>query len=514
MSHLCDIYMSVIHLENTYLSNKFMIMKQLTLLLCACTLFLSAGAQQKSLQALFSYKTFYSPENGPYIETYLSVNSNTVKYTKNAQGNYQGAIEIGIRFSDAGGVKYTDKYNLLSPEVTDTSNIQFNFLDQQRIPLANGKYKLELSITDKNAGTSPHTVNDMVTIEFYNNIAAVSDIQFLESYSKSESPSIITKSGYDLVPYVDNFFTSKVKSLKFYAEIYNTDKILGESAYLASYFIESAESKQVIENLKGFTKQDAQKVNVLMREIPLSELPSGNYNLVIEIRNQQNELLANRSSYFQHSNKVKLPSGSSDFTQTDVSNTFASYITHKDSLIDYINSLHAISTPLELTFLTNQMKLADVKLMQQFFYDFWARRSPVNPEKAWMDYRVEVLKVNQSFSTRITPGYVTERGRVYLKYGPPNTMSKHYTEPSAYPYEIWHYYKLDNQSNKKFVFYNPDLVTNDFQLLHSDAQGEISNTRWQMVVFKRDTQSRDYDVESKPNNAFGNQVNDNFINPR
>jgi GWxTD domain-containing protein len=489
-------------------------MKSILMLLLTCFIGMQAVAQPKNLQALFSYKTFYSPENGPYIETYLSVNSETVKYVKNSNGKYQGAIEIGISFSDASGIKYTDKYNLLSPEVDDTTKIQFSFLDQQRIPLAHGQYKLDLTITDKNASQKSYAISEAVTIQYYNNILAVSDIQFIDSYNKSTTPSIITKSGYDLVPYVDNFFTSQNKSLKFYAEIYNSDKIIGQTPYLVTYFVESAESKQVIENLKGFHKQNPDKVNVLLREIPLSDLPSGNYNLVIEVRNQQNELLTSRASFFQNSNKVKLPSGASDYTQTDISNTFASYITDKDTLSDFINSLHPISSPLELTFLTNQMKLADVKIMQQFFYDFWAKRSPVNPEKAWLDYHQEVLKVNQAFSTKIIPGYATERGRVYLKYGPPNTMGKHYTEPSAYPYEIWHYYKMGTQTNRKFVFYNPDLVTNDFILIHSDAQGEITNQRWQMIVYKRDTQSRDFDVETKSTDYFGNQVNDNYINPR
>jgi len=47
----------------------------------------------------------------------------------------------------------------------------------------------------------------------------------------------------------------------------------------------------------------------------------------------------------------------------------------------------------------------------------------------------------------------TDRGRVYLKYGPPNIISRKLYEPSSYPYEIWHYYVLgDNQRNKNSFF--------------------------------------------------------------
>jgi GWxTD domain-containing protein len=250
-----------------------------------------------------------------------------------------------------------------------------------------------------------------------------------------------------------------------------------------------------------------------MGEIPLEDLPSGNYNLVMEARNRENELLAQNAVFFQRSNILPF-SDTDDFRQRDISNTFASYITGRDTLAEYINSLFPIASPLEITFLNNQLKIADVKIMQQFFYDFWVRRNPINPEKAWVDYNIEVMKVNNEFGNRVRKGHQTEQGRIYLKYGPPNTITRSHNEPSAYPYEIWHYYKLGNQTNRKFVFYNPDLVSRDFVLLHSDAQGEPFNNQWQMLLYKRDTQTRSYDEEEKGIDYFGNKAGDNFANPR
>lgn len=482
-------------------------------LLTLLTLLLSFSAQAQNLQALFSYKTYYSPENGPYVETYLSVNARSVVFAGNASGKLQGAIEVSFVYSDASGVKHSDKYNLLSPEVADTSNINFSFLDQQRVQLPNGTYKLELTITDKNVPEKPYRISQNFKLEYYNNILAISDVQLIDSYKKTSEPSIISKSGFDLIPYVDNFYPQSMNTLRFYAEIYNTDRVFGESSYLINYFVESSETKRVIENLRGFSRQSAGKVNVVLAEIPISELPSGNYNLVVEARNRENELLAQNSVFFQRSNAARM-TVSDDYRQRDVTNTFASYITNTDTLTDYINSMYPISGQLEMMFLNNQLKLADLKLMQQFFYDFWVKRNPINPEKAWQDYRAEVIKVNKDFGNQVRKGYATERGRVYLKYGPPNTISRSYNEPSAYPYEVWHYYKLDNQSNRKFVFYNPDLISNDFVLLHSDAQGEPNNTQWQMMLYKRDTPTRSFDQEQRNVDSFGNKAGDNFANPR
>jgi len=162
--------------------------------------------------------------------------------------------------------------------------------------------------------------------------------------------------------------------------------------------------------------------------------------------------------------------------------------------------------------------------MQQLFYNFWKSRNDKDPQLMWLEYYKEVMKVNKEFGTYGLKGYDTDRGRVYLQYGPPDQRTKADVEPSAYPYEIWEYNSLydkslaltypDNkQSNKKFVFYNPDLVTNKYTLIHSTAQGEINNVRWELLIHKRDTQSNNLDNETVPEH-FGGNADDNYRSPR
>ena len=120
--------------------------------------------------------------------------------------------------------------------------------------------------------------------------------------------------------------------------------------------------------------------------------------------------------------------------------------------------------------------------------------------------------VNKNFGTLIQRGYETDRGRVYLRYGAPNSINQRYNEPSAYPYEIWQYWQIRSQTNVRFVFYNKDEVSNDFALLHSDLRGEINNRQWEMFLFQRNNV---FDVDQNNiNNQFGNWSNDLFRNPR
>jgi len=167
---------------------------------------------------------------------------------------------------------------------------------------------------------------------------------------------------------------------------------------------------------------------------------------------------------------------------------------------------------MEILFIDQNLKTADLKLLQQFFLSFWEQRNPTYPSSAWLAYKLEVQKVQNSFGTKFRKGYDTDRGRVYLEYGPPNVRSTAYTEPNTYPYEIWHYYTLKSQRNKKFVFYTEDLVTNDFSLLHSDATGEVSYPQWQ--VFLRNKISPAVDIQNTDvESVWGDQSNDFWTLP-
>ncbi len=477
----------------------------------------AAIASGKNLKALLGYKSFYSAQTGPYIETYLSVSGQSVVFKQQPGGKYQAAIEVMLLFRLGEEIKFADKYNLLSPEASNVDEVDFNFLDQKRISLANGTYVLELSVRDINLeGSKPFKSNREVIIDYHPNTVAVSDIQLVDSYTpvSGGEQNATSKNGYDIIPYVDNYFGQDKTSLKFYAEIYNTSKVLGSDPFLISYHIESFEKGRIMPKYRGFSRRESNELSVLLGEFPIGELGSGNYNIVVEARNKENEIIAFRSCFFQRNNGPAPDLAEDDIRYLDVSNTFVAAFTDKDTLAEYISSLQPIASAKETMFLHNQLKLADEQLMQQFLYDFWARRNPGDPEGAFHEYDGQVSMVNREFGTLSKQGYETDRGRVFLQYGNPNKMIRSYNEPSAYPYEIWHYYKTGTQTNKKFVFYNRDLVTNDFALIHSNAIGEINDNQWQLKLHKRDLQTNDLDRDYEINSmgSFGNKVNSEWEN--
>jgi len=448
-------------------------------------------SEAKNVWAFLTYSTFNSPE-GPYIETYLTIAGNSVKYIKKENGKFQATVNVLMTFKQNAVIKAFKKYELNSPEIDDTTKNTYEFLDEQRFLVPNGTYDFELQLADKNNPGKSNPFTQAVTVDFPEAKPCFSGIQLVEIYSKSESTKTITKSGFDLVPYVYSYYPPKDKRMIFYCELYNMDKILvpGQK-FILSYFIESYENQMKFNDFARVKTETAKPVNVVLAEFNIENLASGNYNLIIEARDQKNEMVASQKLFIQRSNPNAQLSFAEMFSSTSA-NSFAEKITSIDSLKEYISSTFPISSGLERAFIKNVLKSTDLQKLQDYFYGYWQRREKANPEHAWLVYKEQVKKAQYNFGTRIKKGYQTDRGRVYLEYGPPNTRSQQYNEPTTYPYEIWQYYTLkQTQRNKKFVFYAPDMVTSDFFLLHSDAIGETNNPAWQIVLSGRTQTQRD-----------------------
>lgn len=484
-------------------------MKKIFILLCffALTVNVSADEMPKFIQAQLFYSKFYSPEVGPYIETYLSVVGSSIEWVENENGKFQGKVEVTMIFRDGDVVAAFDKYELLSPEISDTAENRINFLDQQRFTLPNGSYDFEITLRDMNGTAPPFTAVQALDVQFEEDEIGISGIQLIESFEKSNEPNILTKSGYDLVPYVYNFIPQQVNTLSFYAEVYNTEKVLGEGErYLLSYFIESFETGRQMDRFVSFKREATRPVTVLFTNYNIAELPSGNYNFVIEVRNRENELLATNKLFFQRSNP-SMQLDHSHFVGLTIENSFVANITNRDTLLQYIQYLFPISTDMERNYVRFQLEEADADLetMQRFFLNFWLERGEANPEDHWRYYLAAVELVNEQFGApgrRGKKGYETDRGYIFLKYGPPNTITdrpydastsgmtinpggEDYAESGTVPYQIWHYYTLNNLRDRRFVFANVHLALFDYRLIHSNMPGEVQNENWQNELHYR-----------------------------
>lgn len=487
-------------------------MKRLLYITLLVILVVNSNVEARDLKAYFSHSTFNTLNNGPYVETYLTVLGNSIVYKKNENGMFQGSINVSLIFKQEDKIVDFAKINLLSPETNDTTGVLDNFIDQQRFVLPSGNYMLEIAIVDNYSTNEPFNAFQQIEID-YNDQMSFSDLQLIEKFEPSAETTILTKSGFDLIPYVSNFYDEDEDRLKFYCELYHVNDSVAEGEkFLINYFIESYETHAIVNNYKRYLRQVSSPVCAVLGEFNIENLPTGNYYLTIEARSRYNTILTSKSLFFQRSNP-SLVISEETLTNLDIESSFVKYINSKDTLLDYINCTFPIASTLEKRFIQASSDTSNIEMLQKFFLNFWQTRNRLMPEAEWGKYKEKVDYVNKEYSSVMRKGYETDRGRVYLQYGKPNTINKRYNEPSAYPYEVWQYYKTERRRNVRFIFYNEQQATNEFMLLHSTAYGEITDYKWQNRLLRRNNPSPGVDGD-QPSQHWGNQIDDIFSMPR
>lgn len=475
----------------------------------------NAQVNAKHLKPYLSTTTYCVPGMTPFVENAIAIDNRSAVYKEFEPGKFKATVEIQTIFRQEEKICAFSKIALDSPVVTDTAKLDGAFIDQQRFSLPNGEYQMEISIKDMNGGEALPVEAMNVEVNYPDDTPAISDILLFDSYSKAEKQTACSKSGFDFLPRVYPFYGANEDKLHYYAEVYNSDKLYEEGKFLVNYYIETAESSNRMQNYYFNKRFDVNKVNVLLNTIDISELPSGNYYLVVEMRDRSNELICSKSWFFQRSNP-DLAFDMEDLAGVNVANTFVGNITEIDTLRKYIRYLDPLCTELERSYCSNLVKGEDVKTMQQFLFNFWGKRSPMNPKQGFDDYLAAVKRVNMSFGTTAFPGYRSDRGYVFLKYGQPDKIMEVPDEPAARPYEIWHYYQVANQRDKKFVFMAPDRSTNDYQLIHSNMVGEINNPRWPMEIYQS-VYGQGYDQgvdQTEYERGWGSHAVELYNNPR
>jgi GWxTD domain-containing protein len=111
---------------------------------------------------------------------------------------------------------------------------------------------------------------------------------------------------------------------------------------------------------------------------------------------------------------------------------------------------------------------------EQFIEAFWERRNP-NPGSPENEFKEEYYRriayTNEHYSSGI-PGWKTDRGRIYIMYGPPDEIDSHpsggsYMRPpeegggetSTYPFETWRYRYIDGiGTNIILEFVDPTMT--------------------------------------------------------
>ncbi len=444
-----------------------------------------------------SYATFKG-EQSDYVEVYLYAVGSTLE--RKAVGEvFQSNIEVTILFKQGEEILQFDKYLLNGPESAEPTD----FIDLKRYGLAPGAYKIEVQVIDQNNLENTGTfTSDLFKIAYTDNTVCQSDIQLLTSVKASKEDSPFVKNGFFFEPTPFNFYNKNLTTLFFYSEVYNTIDHVND-AFVVSYAISSdsklSASKEIVIGHK--TKKKA-KTSVLMMPIDIAKLASGNYILKVSVKDGD-KVLSSKAVSFQRLNPYIEP----DFDQADnfdLESTFVDDLS-VDELIYGLRALMPKISSTDAKILNNILSTADPVKMRTRLFSYWANRDPNKPKAAYDKYMEVAKAVDNQFNSGFGHGFESDRGFIFLKYGRPTNMISVTDEPESAPYEIWFYdqFPFTGQSDVKFLFYNPSYAAGQYELLHSNARGEVDNPQWLVQLYKNldpsDIVGKDYQTTNEIN---------------
>ena len=450
-------------------------------------------ANDHKLRAYLDSKQFYAPGQGNYVEFQLQFVGASVNY-KGKENGLVGELAIHMTVTKYDSVIASDAYRLATPFMRDS--IVSDFYDLKRFLLEPGEYTFTIELRDLNSEHEPVKTSQNILVEDFSNSISISDLQIAEYANQGDGSSIFFKSGYDIIPRLATFYPEELTTIPVYLEVYNTTK-LSEPVFAIKQMVMNALTNEEVTSLTQFKKLQAAEVVPYLNQVDITELPTGKYILSYTLLNKNMIELATQSYEFDRDKVVAMDYFADELI---LDPAFQASITD-DSIGFFLESLIPISQSNEVKNIIRLSKARDADRARKYIQLYWLRTSPKKTTENWLKYKVQVVAVERFFANSFKNGYETDRGRVYLKYGPPTEINKNENSSVEYPYEIWQFNRIGAFNNKRFIFYNPDMANNTYQLLHSDMIGEIKNLNWPQALSSRSGQTK---------NQFGGNSRDLF----
>ncbi len=465
----------------------------------AWTLGLCALAQT-NLDALVQTKRFHQPGQGDLVEVDISVIGASTKVVEGTGGTHARVEAITMVLRNDSLLDFR-KSAVDGPAGSD--GVVQDFLLQEHFVLKPGTYDIQVELRDLGAGDTVHTGYELpVVVDDRTHGPSISDIQFTTVGGNGTA-----------IPFTGHYYPSEVGTLAFHAEVYGMPGRVGQdSLFLLTYQIEEFETRKVRGTYKRVQRAKAIEVVDVDGAFPIGDLPSGNYLVSVEARDRKGELLARQEQLMQRNNPLHYdPENIST-----LGSTFVDRFTDGDTLAEFLLSMVPVADDMERRLLEDYSSRKDLSSMQRIMYTFWYNRNGADPEGAWRRYKETVDQVNRLYGCRNLRGYESDQGRVYLKYGAPNTLVDRSNATATIPYQIWHYYHAGRYRDKRFVFWQPERSTTCWQLLHSEVPGEMKNPRWNEMLHQTDNPMSLFNSINGniSNSQSGQEVLDNFNNPR
>lgn len=303
----------------------------------------------------------------------------------------------------------------------------------------------------------------------------------LTQTDRNDSP--FEKSGYYLTVNPSNTFGGDYSTLCLYTELSLPAPFLKmQDSIIINTIILDATSRELLRKTQRLST--SLPTVSYIASLPIDGLPSDSYYLTITAE-QRGGVIAKVQKVFYVETDIILSEeeGGLDAQALDVETIFQSSEISKMGDVDLTNKIDQANYILPDDVRKSLAKSTDLSEKQRMFFSFWIQRDQpkTRPLSAYNDYYARVDIANQKFSYQKTIGWKSDRGRIYIMYGPPDRTIDELFNTQAKPYIQWQYigrgYRL-SEGSRAFFYFVDKMGGGNFTLVHSNVMGEVSNPNW------------------------------------
>ncbi len=482
-----------------------------------------------AIEAVAGRTVFYLPDpvyagkQNPYLESYWQVNPKTLHFKTIPGKGIVSMIQTDVLITNkAGGVIKEDHYVFQTIPVPTVSDLEtLNIIELKRYFVTAGLLNIKITLTDLNDTTNQFVRIDTLTVPKQALGVFYGGPEFIDTFYTSDIRTPFRKHGMQYVPLCEGFYDNYKHSLSYYTEVYQLSSVhkddfpLVQSVYLSRK--EGSNPYEVFTKIDTITSDTS--VNFFSGTFNIESLPSGNYYLNVSLGTKSHKTIAGRSVFFQRLNttpskpveaakKAAKDTLLDNVNVLDLGKTFVAKfdMAHLKAIIKMVlPTCDASSTNAA----NSLLKKPDDLYVRYFVYNHFLAINKEKPEKAWKEYAEKVKIVNRLYSAHGRLGYETDKGFMYLRYGPPTEALVANSEKGALPYEVWQYDILKDMNgrsiaNAVILFFKTSQTDFDFRVLHTNIPGELHNMNWRRYLFADPDGNSDYS-SSMAEQVIGNK---------
>ena len=291
------------------------------------------------------------------------------------------------------------------------------------------------------------------------------DIDVIETPPDSTRPDVLVRNQHKVYPDPRGVMSRNRPQLYFYGEIYNLQfEPGGDNLYELTFRFLIADSV-VVKDFGTRAYKKPGNSSVLATGLPTADLPEGKFLLEVTVTDPATGSRAAVTKPF--TKLLEIAADSLTAEQARQMRDVILYLAKKEELRAY-----------------DQLSLFGKR---NFLLEFWKRYDPT-PETPTNEFKDEYFRrfnyANAKFSSSSGTqqnGWKTDRGRVFISYGPPDEIQRYPSSLSEKPWEEWYYFKFGDQGEVYFIFQDEEGF-GDLKLVHSTARGEKRDPEWEKKI--------------------------------